>query len=385
MAKVPTLSWFLCALFIPTLVESMATVYLRPSSTQLGTLSVQQGDVLLAHHLGLPSTVPLNTDEFQSLLDTAGGQASLGEELLNSEDDSLLVVLDAQETYLRQIIPDSWSTPSFTSDMGSSSLTSIVDSLVLSASRSHFAVYTDEDADDSRNSYPHKLLDMYDFAVNSEATAAFMKAFDSLVEFIEGNHISGRRFGAFHLSSLRAMESEYGLTSDAFQSILLAVKATLSSPSLQGVNLAVVVALDGENTDFTRRKESAPQSTQAPFPIPPGNAPIFSRSTCFTSAETCRKGTTECSGRGQCVPVKKGSKQCYVCQCAITKDAKHRREYWSGAACEVKDVSTAFTLVAGTTIAIIVIIVFSISLLYSVGSQELPNVLTGTAVHAKRD
>jgi hypothetical protein len=128
-----------------------------------------------------------------------------------------------------EVIPDEWSAPSFTSDMGSTPLESLVDSFVLSATRSHFTVFTNENDDNSRASSPHKLLDMYDFAVNSEATATFMKAFDSLVEFIEGNRISGRRFGVFRLSSLPAMESEYGLTSEAFQSILLAVKATLSS------------------------------------------------------------------------------------------------------------------------------------------------------------
>jgi hypothetical protein len=42
-------------------------------------------------------------------------------------------------------------------------------------------------------------------------------------------------------------------------------------------------------------------------------------------------------------------------------------------------------LIAGTSIAIVLIIVFSISLLYSIGTQELPNVLTGGIVHAKRD
>jgi hypothetical protein len=45
----------------------------------------------------------------------------------------------------------------------------------------------------------------------------------------------------------------------------------------------------------------------------------------------------------------------------------------------------AFTLIAGTSIAIVLVIVFSISLLYSIGTQELPNVLTGGIIHAKHD
>lgn len=46
---------------------------------------------------------------------------------------------------------------------------------------------------------------------------------------------------------------------------------------------------------------------------------------------------------------------------------------------------STFTLVTGTTVGIVLVIIFAISLLYSVGSEELPNVLTGGIVHAKRD
>jgi hypothetical protein len=164
----------------------------------------------------------------------------------------------------------------------------------------------------------------------------------------------------------------------------------------------VIFSSPSDKADVTRRDyTAAAKSTQAPFPFPPGNAPIFSSSTCYTSADTCRNGTTECSGRGQCISVKKGMRECFVCQCARTKDAKNRTEYWSGSSCQNKDVSTcvpasypfssthkncrAFTLIAGTSIAIVLVIVFAISLLYSVGTQELPNVLTGGIVHAKHD
>jgi len=42
-------------------------------------------------------------------------------------------------------------------------------------------------------------------------------------------------------------------------------------------------------------------------------------------------------------------------------------------------------MLAGTTIAITLVIALSISLLYSIGTQELPNVLTGGIVHTKHD
>jgi hypothetical protein len=42
-------------------------------------------------------------------------------------------------------------------------------------------------------------------------------------------------------------------------------------------------------------------------------------------------------------------------------------------------------LLAGTTIVLILIIAGSVSLLYTVGSVELPSVLMGSAVNAKKD
>jgi hypothetical protein len=42
-------------------------------------------------------------------------------------------------------------------------------------------------------------------------------------------------------------------------------------------------------------------------------------------------------------------------------------------------------LLAGTTIVLLLVIAGSISLLYSVGNIELPSVLMGGAVNAKKD
>jgi len=114
-----------------------------------------------------------------------------------------------------------------------------------------------------------------------------------------------------------------------------------TQPSLERSNVAVVFSTPETNPDRVRRDFSASKAkqTQAPFPVPPGNAPIFSSSTCFANAEDCQEGTTECSGRGQCIPVKKGPRKCFVCQCAVTKNSKNGTEYWSGASCQNKDVS----------------------------------------------
>jgi hypothetical protein len=86
------------SLFLADLTNAVASVYLRPSTANLGQLSAAEADVLLANHLALESTASLEDDNLASLLESAGGQVNLGKALLDSQDDSLLVVLDVQET-----------------------------------------------------------------------------------------------------------------------------------------------------------------------------------------------------------------------------------------------------------------------------------------------
>lgn len=48
--------------------------------------------------------------------------------------------------------------------------------------------------------------------------------------------------------------------------------------------------------------------------------------------------------------------------------------------------SSPFTLLAGTALALIVLVVFSVGLLQAVGSEQLPNTLTAAAsAHPKRE
>ncbi len=47
--------------------------------------------------------------------------------------------------------------------------------------------------------------------------------------------------------------------------------------------------------------------------------------------------------------------------------------------------SRPFVLLTGTVVLVVLLVVGSVGLLYSVGDQELPSVLMGSAVNAKRD
>jgi hypothetical protein len=102
--RFPTLVWPTVSLLLAGLSNAAATVYLRPSGTQLGLISSTEADVLLAHHLGLESTASLDDDTLQSLLESAGGQTALGRELLDSADDSLLLVVDASPSDVQRAL-----------------------------------------------------------------------------------------------------------------------------------------------------------------------------------------------------------------------------------------------------------------------------------------
>lgn len=48
---------------------------------------------------------------------------------------------------------------------------------------------------------------------------------------------------------------------------------------------------------------------------------------------------------------------------------------WGGPACQKKDVSIPFWLLAGFTVLLVGVVTWAIGLLYSVGSEELPSVI----------
>ncbi|KAJ9190891.1 hypothetical protein DTO164E3_9107 [Paecilomyces variotii] len=113
---------------------------------------------------------------------------------------------------------------------------------------------------------------------------------------------------------------------------------------------------------------------------------------CYLSDSACVEATNNCSGHGHCYR-KYGSKDesarsdCYACKCVETvekgKDGSVRTIQWGGPACQKKDVSTPFFLLAGITLAIVFAIASGIGMLFNVGQQELPSVI-GAGVGAPR-
>lgn len=124
--------------------------------------------------------------------------------------------------------------------------------------------------------------------------------------------------------------------------------------------------------------ESKPSAS--PFP---SRLPSNLLSTCFTSAIDLEKATNSCSGHGSAVKTSKGGKPCYRCQCKATEVRKGKKVYWAGAACEKKDISTEFVLLASSVLLLVLASVGSVYFLWMQASEELPGTLASVSISLK--
>lgn len=105
---------------------------------------------------------------------------------------------------------------------------------------------------------------------------------------------------------------------------------------------------------------------------------------CHSSLRECQAATNNCSGHGTPYkkysdPESKAAQACYACNCTATvqtnKDGKTKTTKWGGPACQQKDVSVPFWLLAGFTIAMVATVSWAIGLLFSIGQEDLPSVI----------
>jgi hypothetical protein len=119
---------------------------------------------------------------------------------------------------------------------------------------------------------------------------------------------------------------------------------------------------------------------------------------CHSSLDACISSTNNCSGHGACykkygnakdVGDAKGS--CFTCGCVptnltISYDEGRKQgwtiEYWGGAACQKRDVSGPFWLIAIFSVVMVGLVGWAIGLMYSIGEEKLPGVI-GAGVSSK--
>ncbi|KAA6416388.1 MAG: hypothetical protein FRX48_01108 [Lasallia pustulata] len=106
---------------------------------------------------------------------------------------------------------------------------------------------------------------------------------------------------------------------------------------------------------------------------------------CHSDEATCESATDSCAGHGKCVlKYTTGSGEnltstCYACQCGnttrVNADGTVKTTFWGGPACQKKDVSSPFFLIAGFTIVLVATVSWGIGLMFSIGQEELPSVI----------
>lgn len=103
----------------------------------------------------------------------------------------------------------------------------------------------------------------------------------------------------------------------------------------------------------------------------------------YKSVEACQKTTRNCTGHGECKALGGDGSSFFGCVCNKAAIKGSKTTYFGGSACQKKDLSIPFWLLAGTTIFLVAVVSAGIGLLYSIGSEELPSVI-GAGVSAPR-
>lgn len=128
-------------------------------------------------------------------------------------------------------------------------------------------------------------------------------------------------------------------------------------------------------------QQTSPQEMKA---LPPA----FRIPTCHSSEESCRSATNNCSGRGICYEKYTSNRDgdssksvtCFACRCGTTtvreNDSGTKKTIrWAGPACQKKDVSVPFILIAAFTVFIVGMASWGVGLLVSIGNEQLPGVI----------
>lgn len=107
------------------------------------------------------------------------------------------------------------------------------------------------------------------------------------------------------------------------------------------------------------------------------STPVVPQSkTCFASLDDLKNQTASCLGRGEGVKgITSRGKECWVCQCTKTVDEAGHTTKWAGEGCEKEDLSGDFVLLFFSGAGLILVLAFSVGVLYKVGNVELPGTL----------
>jgi len=344
-------------------------VYLSPPSLLPSSLNTEQASFAISRHLGLEEFEPIDLLG-ESLTDVFNEHQFVG----RGSSNAVLLTLD--DVVAKDVLPSSLK-PSF-SLLGAhdiDSLSSVVSTYLHRARDAYESIY----ASFSQPTPPPRLLDL--FSIPSPSTQAFVMQIGVLSEFVDVPSASGK-FAAIELTGLSDIVRDFGRTSEQYKLASRAIRAMLESVMAHpSVHLALLTftSASTHQDGVHKREEVEPPQTPLPVPNPVPQQPISGISTCFATEDACSNSTMSCSGRGQCLQATKAGRSCYVCSCRTTMSEAGKKETWAGDACERKDISGPFTLIAGTTVGLILLMGAAVSLLANAANEELPSVLLAGA------
>ncbi|CAG7958642.1 unnamed protein product [Penicillium salamii] len=244
-------------------------------------------------------------------------------------------------------------------------------------------------------------------AFNDDAGVASMKA-QNAQECLSQDPMLAGKSGLFARGSLAAIDSVEDWTSTDSQTSILKLSFKDSSHSAAGAQLlrsliahltelsassqreitAVILPLGSTSASLRRGAKSVRSSIgNHNFARSTPDSPLLSTlaPVCHSSNSSCTEATRNCSGHGSCY-LKFGSGvegttgNCYACKCQQTtvknSDGTTRSVQWGGSACQKKDISSPFFLIASVTLLVILLVGSAIGMLFSMGAQKLPSTIS---------
>lgn len=136
-----------------------------------------------------------------------------------------------------------------------------------------------------------------------------------------------------------------------------------------------------EDMDFVQHQTSTDTSTEIVDSSAASNKTIKGIVPfCHSSLDLCISATNNCTGHGSCYKKFGDDKvDCFTCGCVADfhKDDKGSTKtiYWGGGACQKRDISSQFWLIATFTVTLVGLISWAIGMMFSIGEERLPGVI----------
>lgn len=158
-----------------------------------------------------------------------------------------------------------------------------------------------------------------------------------------------------------------------------AKRSTLASYGSYSMPLARRERQQSEEPLSPPSTSSAPISPSPPERLQTKALPRGILPLCHSSIDKCESATNNCSGHGTPYKKSSGAIPCYACRCGKTSitnsDGKVKSVHWGGPACQKKDVSMPFFLLAGITIGLVATASWGVGLMAGIGQEDLPSVI----------